>query len=315
MNIKSFLSLVEIRTKVASLLPLLIGTFYAFYGYSTFNIINFLLFFVSLIFIDMSTTALNHYYDFKRAKKESGYNYNIHNPINNYNLSINTVIFTIFTLLSIAIVSGIILFLKTDLLILILGGLSFLVGITYSFGPVPISRTPLGELLSGFFMGFVIFFIAVHINLETGEKIVRLLYSNYELVLEIEIIQLINTFLASLPLFLGISNIMLANNISDIEDDKKNDRYTLPIYIGKKSSLKLFKFLYVIIYLDIIITIAFNIIPLTSLLVLFTILPVYNNINKFMREQSKKNTFQFSIQNFLWINLIYLLSFVITFLI
>ena len=117
MNIKSFLSLVEIRTKVASLLPLLIGTFYAFYGYSTFNIINFLLFFVSLIFIDMSTTALNHYYDFKRAKKESGYNYNIHNPINNYNLSINTVIFTIFTLLSIAIVSGIILFLKTDYLL------------------------------------------------------------------------------------------------------------------------------------------------------------------------------------------------------
>ncbi len=314
MNVKSFLSLVEIRTKVASQLPLFIGTSYALYKFNTFSIRSFILFFISLLFIDMTTTALNHFYDFKKAKKQYGYNYDIHNPINNYELSDKTVISVIITLLIIAIISGIFLFLNTDLLVLILGGLSFFVGITYSFGPVPISRTPLGEVFSGFFMGFIIFFIAVHIHLADGQKIISVVLNNYNVVLEIDIIRLIKIFMVSLPLVLGISNIMLANNISDIEDDKKNDRYTLPIYIGKKRSLTLFKFLYFAVYIDILLLTLFNIIPIISLIVILTFLPVYQNINRFMEKQSKKSTFHVSIKNFLWLNLAYLSSFIIYFI-
>ncbi|MGM0446190.1 MAG: 1,4-dihydroxy-2-naphthoate polyprenyltransferase, partial [Bacillota bacterium] len=110
MNIKSFISLVEIRTKVSSMIPFLLGTFYTLNRFGQFRTLNFLLFFISVILIDMTTTATNHYYDYKKAKHEDGYNYNIHNPINNYSLKITTVIITILTMLTLAIIAGLILF-------------------------------------------------------------------------------------------------------------------------------------------------------------------------------------------------------------
>jgi len=313
MNLKSFLSLVEIRTKVASLFPLLIGTFYCIYRFGSFNPYNFTLFFLSLILIDMSTTALNHFYDFRRAKKEYGYNYDVHNPINNYNLESKTVIITIIIMILTGVITGLLLFLNTGLVVLFLGIISFLVGITYSFGPVPISRTPFGEIFSGLFMGFVIFFIATHIHLLPANQIVNIIYENYRLMVEIQLAELTILFLASLPLVLGIANIMLANNISDMADDKENDRYTLPIYIGKDKSLTIFKLLYSFIYIDILFLIIFNILPWVFIIFLLTSVPIYNNVKVFMKEQSKKNTFHTSIENFLWISISYVFSFILFF--
>ena len=40
MDIKSFLKLVEIQTKVASVIPYLLGTFYVLYRYENFNLKN-----------------------------------------------------------------------------------------------------------------------------------------------------------------------------------------------------------------------------------------------------------------------------------
>ena len=314
MNIKSFLSLVEIRTKVASQLPLLIGTMYAIYSFNAFKPLNFILFFISLLLIDMATTALNHYYDYKRAKKRYGYNYEIHNPLSKYDLSQRTAVYTIIILLAAAVLSGLFLFLKTDLLILLLGGLSFLVGLTYSFGPVPISRTPFGEIFSGFFMGFIIFYIAVHIHLPGPEKIVNIMFENSRLLLELDILSVLYIFLASIPLIFCIANIMLANNISDIEDDKKNDRYTLPIYIGRQKSLGLFKILYFAVYFDIVLLIILGVLPVYALIILVSSIPVYHNIQTFMKKQSKKETFPVAINNFLWINSLYLLSFLLAFI-
>lgn len=311
MNIKSFISLVEIRTKVSSMIPLLLGTFYTLNRFGQLKVLNLLLFFISVILIDMTTTATNHYYDYKKAKHEQGYNYNVHNPINNYSLKTTTVITTIFTMLLLAMISGLILFLRTDLIVLFVGIISFIVGITYSFGPIPISRTPFGELLSSLFMGFVVFFLAVHIHLDMNSKIVNILIENYRIFLEIDILELIIIFLVSLPVVLSVANIMLANNITDIKDDIKNERYTLPIYIGKEKSLILLKSLYILSYINILFLIVLKIIPVISLLVFFTILPVYNNTKLFLRKQSKKSTFKTSIKNFLWINITYLFSFIL----
>ena len=310
MNIKSFISLVEIRTKVSSMIPFLLGTFFTLNRFGQFRPINFILFFISTILIDMTTTAINHYYDYKKAKHEDGYNYNIHNPIKNYNLKTNTVILTILTMLTIAIISGLILFLRTDLIVLIIGIVSFIVGITYSFGPVPISRTPFGELFSSIFMGFVVFYLSVHIHLNIDSAIINIIIKNYHIFLEIDLIELIIIFLVSLPVVLSVANIMLANNITDIEDDIKNERYTLPIYIGKEKSLILFRSLYYLSYINILILIVFKIIPILSLIVFLTIIPVSKNINIFLQKQSKKSTFKTSIENFLWINITYLFSFI-----
>ncbi|MGV2687117.1 1,4-dihydroxy-2-naphthoate polyprenyltransferase, partial [Clostridium perfringens] len=122
-------------------------------------------------------------------------------------------------------------FLSTGWLILLLGGLSFAVGILYSFGPIPISRMPLGELFSGLFMGFVIIFISAWIHAEGNHLAVLDLHGSV-LSLQVNLPAVLLLLVVSLPAILGIANIMLANNICDMDEDMENKRYTLPVYIG-----------------------------------------------------------------------------------
>lgn len=48
--------------------------------------------------------------------------------------------------------------------LLIMGLYCYLIGIFYSSGPKPLSSLPLGEVFSGFTMGFMITLICVYIN-------------------------------------------------------------------------------------------------------------------------------------------------------
>ncbi|WP_242850156.1 1,4-dihydroxy-2-naphthoate polyprenyltransferase [Clostridium polynesiense] len=306
-SIISFLKLVEIQTKAASVIPFLLGTLYAVYRFDTFNLKNFMLMLISLLCIDMATTAVNNYMDYKKAVKTQGFNYESHNAIVSYKLKEKTVLTVIFTLCIIAAALGFMLYLNTDIIVLILGGISFIVGILYSFGPVPISRTPLGEIFSGFFMGFVILFIAVYIHVSQG-NLISLSYISGILSLQVNLKEVMYILLISITTMMGISNIMLANNTCDIEDDIENKRYTLPIYIGRKNALKLFKMLYYIIYADIAVLIILGVEPLICGVTLITLIPVKRNINIFYEKQTKKDTFIIAVKNFLIINSVHILA-------
>jgi len=303
MNVISFLKLVEIQTKVASQIPFLLGTSYALYRYNSFDYKNFILLFISLLSFDMATTTINNYIDYKKAIKKHGFGYEIHNAIVSYSLKERTVQITIGILITIAITFGILLFLNTNLVILFLGVLSFLVGVLYSFGPIPISRMPLGEIFSGIFMGFIIPFISIYIHIY-DKGVATILLQGSSIDISFNVVTIANIFLVSLPAVIGIANIMLANNICDIDDDIHNKRYTLPIYIGKEKALNLFKYLYYIIYIDIIVLVILRSLPLVSLLVLATFVPVKKNIDKFFEKQTKKDTFIIAIKNFVLVNII-----------
>ncbi|MBS4534078.1 1,4-dihydroxy-2-naphthoate polyprenyltransferase [Clostridium sp. D2Q-14] len=307
MGIVSFLKLVEIQTKVASMIPLILGTVYTLYRYEDFHIENFLLMFISLLSFDMATTAINNYIDHKKAIKTEGFGYEKHNGIVKYGIKESTVRIIIGVLLIIAIVFGVLLFLNTNLVVLFLGIISFGIGVLYTFGPIPISRMPLGEIFSGFFMGFIIPFISIYIHVY-NEGIVSILFKGATISISLTIIDIISIFLISLPAVLGISNIMLANNLCDMEEDIENRRYTLPIYIGRESGLKLFKYLYYIGYIDIIILIFLKVLPVISLLALFTYIPVKKNIDLFFKKQTKKDTFVVAVKNFVMINIIHIFA-------
>jgi len=283
------------------MIPFILGSAFAFYRYKQFNIGNFVLMLISLLSFDMATTAINNYIDYKKAKKTYGYGYEQHNAIVRDNLKESTVVAVIAALLAIAVTFGILLFLNTSPLVLALGVISFAVGILYTFGPIPISRMPLGEVFSGFFMGFVIIFLSTYIHI-IDLKLFELSIINSTLSLNINLYELLILFLVALPATLGIANIMLANNICDIEDDLENKRYTLPIYIGKERGLKLFKALYYITFIDIAILLLLGILPLIAIAALLTIIPVKKNIDIFMKLQRKKDTFVVAVKNFIIIN-------------
>ncbi|MUG46880.1 1,4-dihydroxy-2-naphthoate polyprenyltransferase [Paenibacillus woosongensis] len=300
MAIQKFLKLVEIQTKAASMIPFLLGTVYALFRFQQFNAYHFGLMLVSLLSFDMATTAINNYYDYRKAVKKHGYGYEVHNAIVQYNIKPSAVVAVIAILLTLAVGAGILLFLEVGLLLLLLGGLSFAVGILYSFGPIPISRMPLGEIFSGLFMGFVIIFISAYIHV--GERIASLTLTGGTAVLQVQLVEVILVFFVSIPAILGIANIMLANNICDMEDDIENKRYTLPVYIGRPNAMILFKMLYYAAYLDLIVLCALRVHPVIVVFVLFTLLPVRKNIKRFADQPTKQFTFGLSVQNFMLTN-------------
>ena len=302
MNIMSFLKLVEIQTKVASMIPFLLGTTYVLYRFDNFNTINFILMFISLLSFDMTTTALNNYIDYKKAIKKHGFGYESHNAIVSYNLKEKAVVAVIITMIAIAVVAGIMLYVNTGFIVLLLGAISFGIGILYSFGPIPISRTPFGEFFSGFTMGFVITFLAAYIHLK-DLGFIAYFYQSGVLNISLNLPELLQISLISVMPICGIANIMLANNICDIEDDVVNRRYTLPVYIGREKALLLFKFIYYIGYLAVVIALFLGIVPILSVLVLPTLIIVNKNIKAFYKLQTKEKTFIMAVKNFVISNI------------
>ena len=310
MNIISFLKLVEIQTKVASVIPYLVGTLYTLYTFDTFKPINALLMFLSMLIFDMTTTAINNYIDYTKAIKKDGYGYEIHNAIYNYGLKTSHVRLLIYTMLFISGLLGILLALNTNFIVLLLGVLCFAIGIVYTFGPLPISRTPFGEFFSGVTMGLILTFITIYIHI-FDQNIINISLAQNILTLNLNIKVLLSIGIVCIPLITCIANIMLANNICDMEEDLPNKRYTLPIYIGRKNALLLWELLYYVAYGAIIVGVFFRVLPWFSLLTLITLVPITKNIKAFKIKQFKGETFIYTIKNFILLNVAYIITLIL----
>lgn len=282
--LKRFLDYVEIRTKITSLYAFIMTIAYLFYLKQAINIKLTIVFFLAMFLIDLATTAINNYIDTKTNHQTLQFDR-------------KTALTIVIIMLVISIILGIYLAVATDLVVLILGGTCFLCGVFYTFGPLPISRQPLGEIFSGIFYGFFIPFILLYINMPKGTYI-DLQFVDYSINLKINILPILKVILLSVTPVCATANIMLANNICDLEKDIEVKRHTLPYYIGKKS-LKLFAMLYYITYIATIAMVVFKVLPPIHLIFLLSIIPVQKNIKYFNEKQEKSTTFIYSIKNFL----------------
>ena len=307
MSLKAYISFVELPTKIASFIPFIMGILYTCYRYGEVNSGNLVIMFISMICFDMATTAINNYCDYENEVKHFTKEHKSRNVMFVYNISKKTALITIGILLFIATIFGVILTFKTNLLVLVIGIVCFFVGIFYTFGPIPISRMPLGEIFSGVFMGLVIPFLTIYISIYDkgyfGVYIEQSMLSIKFNLIEVFIIGLI-----SIPLMGGISNIMLANNICDLDDDIKVGRYTLPYYIGKNNAIRLYKYTYYFSYLAIIGSVLIGILPKIALLVVITLYIVQKNIRVFEGKQIKSQTFVLAVKNFTLIGIAYIIS-------
>lgn len=299
MAIISFLKLVEIQTKIASVFPFLIGLLFVIYRYDSFNLANTLIFFVAMLLFDLTTTVINNYIDYQKASSKS-FREN-HNIISQIGISLKRVVIIIFTMLIVSIGLSLWLVSKTDLLVLLVGMLCFAIGIFYTFGPIPLSRMPLGEVFSGGTMGFGIIFLTVYIN-AYSEGITNLKLDGFNLEFNADLILLLEILLISLPSVMTIANLMLANNICDLEEDIINHRFTLPYYIGRRNALRIFNGLYLLVFIAIVGAVVLKLVPIILLGCLLMIYPIYRNVKKFNQTQAKSETFSLAIKNLILIN-------------
>lgn len=278
-----FLDYVEIKTKITSIFAFLMSIVYLFYIEEPINWKLTLIFFTSMFLFDLTTTAINNYIDTKTNHQ-------------NLEFKRNIALMIIIILLGISTASGLYLAYLTDVVILIIGAICFVCGILYTFGPVPISRQPLGELLSGLFYGFFIPFIIFYINMPAG-AILSMNLSFTTININLNILPIINIILLSVIPICATANIMLANNICDLERDITQKRYTLPYYLGN-TALSLFASIYYLIYIDIVILVLLKVVSPVCLIALLTIFFTQKNINKFLAIQEKDKTFNTAIKNY-----------------
>lgn len=280
MSFSNFLELVEIKTKLASVLPFFVGTLFSVAYFNRLNIVNTIIFFIAMLIFDMTTTAINNLMDYRKAKSTK-YKKNT-NIIGRENINPKLVTILILTMLLTSSALGIWLVNRTGIELLYMGVTCFIIGIFYTFGPLPLSRLPLGELFSGVTMGLGIPFIAIYVNVPNP-------LINRQAFLTI--------FLICVVPIATIANIMLANNLSDLKQDVQNERRTLPMVIGKKAGLIIYRVLAIMGYITIIIAVVMRLIDWRILFALLSIPLVMKNTKSFINKQDKRITFPTAIKN------------------
>jgi len=305
-----FLEVVEIRTKVASIFPFIMGILFSLVYFHEFHPLNTVIFFVGMILFDLTTTSINNYMDFKKAKSKV-YKYE-QNVIGREKIPETLVRNMIFGMLALTLLIGLYLTWMTGWLLLLMGLVVCFIGVFYTFGPVPLSRMPLGEVFSGMTMGLGIFAITIYLNTVTQKVFyldIDFATGTFGLVGHLWAVCAI--VLASLPLVFTIANIMLANNLRDLETDIENHRYTLVYYIGRTNGIHLFQGLMLASYGAILIGFLFGLYQWPILLVFLTLPKIRQNLKEHQASLPHPRSFGYSIKNMILFNSSYALGLIL----
>ncbi len=215
MTVKQFFGIVELRTKIISMATFSMGTLYAYYLQGTFDPLIFSLMLIAVLLVDMGTTGFNAYFDFRSGIDTAERNREKNKVILHQGIDARKALTVSLVLFGLAAVTGILIAWLTSWYIILVGGACMAVGFAYTGGPYPISRTPLGEIAAGGFLGTVLFAISYYVQAGT---------IGWE------------ALLVSLSSSAVVASILTANNTCDIENDAAAGRRTLSILVGRKIS-------------------------------------------------------------------------------
>lgn len=266
-KLKEFFMCTRPHSYPASIAPVLFGATYAL-GYEIkFSILKFILFLLACLLIQAATNLFNEYYDYKHGLDKID-SEGISGSIVKGNLSPREVMVGALVLYALAFILGLILTFMTSLYVLLVGLVCMLAGYFYTGGKYPIAYSPFGEVVSGFFMGTII--ISLSFYFQTG-------YVNADIIV------------VSLPLFIMIGAILLANNIRDLDNDKESGRRTYAILVGRNNAIKTLASSFVVVYLLNTVFAVIKYVSWYNLLVLVTI-PLAMKIIKGFSENNHKTT-------------------------
>ena len=266
-KLKEFFMCTRPHSYPASIAPVLFGATYALGYESKFSILKFILFLLACLLIQAATNLFNEYYDYKHGLDKID-SEGISGSIVKGNLSPREVMIGALVLYVLAFILGLILTFMTSLYVLLVGLVCMLAGYFYTGGKYPIAYSPFGEVVSGFFMGTII--ISLSFYFQTG-------YVNADIIV------------VSLPLFIMIGAILLANNIRDLDNDKESGRRTYAILVGRNNAIKTLASSFVVVYLLNIVFAVIKCVSWYNLLVLVTI-PLAIKIIKGFSENNHKTT-------------------------
>ena len=249
MSFKSIIKIMDIKTLVAGIVPVILGSIYSRYAFGKINFLYLILLIVSMILIQGSTNMINDYSDFKHGadNKKSGEE----KALVSGEITPKQVLLTICLFQFVAFIIGIFIASQTSYYIILIAIIGDIISVLYASGPVPISYTPISEIVSGVTMGIGITTTVIYIQ----AGVINL-----------------NTVLVAIPTALFIGTILLTNNLSDRAEDREVGRKTLPIVIGLKNAEKLWIFnviMLLVLTIGLVLTHIYPIVVLVSVILFF----------------------------------------------
>jgi len=224
----------------ASAVPVLLGTALAL-GEGVFAWGPFLAMLLGSLLIQAATNMFNEYYDERRGLDVAG-TVGIAGSIVHGRVHARAVLIGALFCYTVALLCGIYLVVVGGWPILALGCLCALGGYLYSAGPRPIAYTPFSEATVFVFMGIVIVVIAYAVQ-DPGSFPPRVP-------------------LAALPIGGLVAAILLANNIRDMNSDRRGGRRTLPIVLGRELGVLVYRILLLEAYVAAAALMALDVVPL-----------------------------------------------------
>src|SRR5690606_8499473 len=205
------------HTLTASFVPVILGTVLAYELLDRIHVGLFLAMLIASILIQAATNMFNEYYDYKRGL-DNEESVGIGGTIVRDGVQPKVIMRLALLFIAISILLGVNICANSSWWIAVVGLISILVGYLYTGGPLPISSTPFGEIMSGLFMGINIILISFFIQTGTITT---------------------TSILVSIPTTILIGVINLSNNIRDVKGDKEFGRKTLPVLLGRDNALKI----------------------------------------------------------------------------
>lgn len=252
------------HTLPASIIPAVCGISLSIYAEGIFRPLLAVLMVLCAALIQVATNFFNEYFDYKNGL-DTEESVGIGGAIVREGIAPKTMLLAAFALYGISGLIGIVLAANSSWWLLLIGAVCLVIGYCYTGGPLPISRTPYGELFAGFLFGSGFSLIAYFT--QTGHITLF-------------------AFAAGLPLVVLVGLLLTANSLRDRVADKAHGRRTLAILLGHERTVLFmtagFSFCYT--WLIVLMTYGMN---AWILLPVFSMLHAINCVNAFRYSKGK----------------------------
>lgn len=254
-RIKFWLKTARAPFFTGAIVPVVFGSVLAWHDTSTFLWIKFLLTLVGAVLIHAGTNLANDYYDHLSGCDESNPNPTPFSGgsrmIQNGLISPKKVLYaSLFTFIAGGGIGLYLNYVSGKNVILIIGIIGIFLAFFYTAKPIQIGYSSFGELATG--IGF-------------GPLMVMGSYFVQAQQLSIKV------FLVSIPIGILIALILYINEFPDYVADKKVDKKTLVVLLGKKKATTLYHILLIATYLTIMFLVIFKFLPFICLIALLSL--------------------------------------------
>src|SRR5437588_5819738 len=216
-GVRIWLMAARVRTLPAAIAPVLVGTSLAGFAH-VFHPLRFFAALIGAVFIQVGTNLSNDYSDARRgadAEDRLG-------PVRVTAGGLvppRQVLLATYLSFGVAVLAGIYLIAVAGWQLLLVGAASILAGVLYTGGPRPYGYEGLGEVFVFLFFGIV----AV-----VGSYFVQVKHLNWD------------AFALAVPVGLIAAGILVVNNVRDIDSDRRANKRTLAVRLGRERTRVMF---------------------------------------------------------------------------